>query len=338
MKGNKKIWALFMAVALVLTSMAAPVQASAENDPAATTYLQNMYSVMNAATSMEANLEASLGYSDTTLQADTMKLTGNIKMNSQNEMSMDMVLDMGLLGVMLGQQTMSIQYIYVKENGKDVVYMCTDGVWSKETAEASTTSTALTTATSSDIIQLLSDAKVAAESQTVNGKDCVVVTANITGATISNIYKQANKADDNKLKKQINKQKKKVNKCQKSVKNKKGKDKKKAKNKLKQEKAVLKALNEAYKSRQNEYKALAKCPAMVYTFSIDKSNNNPVQMKLDMTEFLKAYLAADSETGELADMIKSASLVMNYSNINGNVVITVPAEAKNASSGGGALY
>lgn len=338
MKGNKKIWALFMAVALVLTSMAAPVQASAENDPAAATYLQNMSSATSTVTSMEANLEASLSYSDTTLQADTMKLTGSMKVNSQNEVSMDMVLDMGLLGSLLGQQTMSIQYIYVKENGKDVLYMCSDGVWTKDTAETGTASTAATAMTSLDIIQLLSDAKIAAESQTVNGKDCVVVTAKMTGATISNVYKQLNKADDNKLKKQINKQKKKVNKLQKSVKKKKGNAKKKAKNKLKQEKAVLKVLNAEYKSRQNEYKVLAKCPAVVVTYSIDKTNNNPVQTKLDMTEFLKAYLAADSETGELADMFKSASLVMNFSNINGNVVITVPAEAKNASSGGGALY
>lgn len=338
MKGNKKNWALLMVMALVLTSMATPVQASAENDPTAATYLQNMYNITNAATSMEANIEASLGYSDTTLQTDTMKLTGNLKVNSQNEMSMDMVLDMGLLGALLGQQTMSIQYIYVKENGKDVVYTCTDGVWTKETAEASTASTAVTTVTSSDNLQLFSDIKMAAESQTVNGKDCVVVTANLTGAAIADMEKQANKAYDNELKKQINKQKKKVNKCQKSVKKKKGKAKKKAKNKLKQEKEVLKALNETYKSRQNAYKALAKCPAMIYTFSIDKANNNPVQIRLDMTEFLKGYLATDSDMAEMADMFNSAILVMNYSNINGNVTITVPAEAKNASSGSGALY
>lgn len=342
MKGNKKIWALLMAVALVFTSMAAPVQASAQSDPAATTYLQNMYSILNAATSMEVNLEASLGYSDSTLMSDVMGLTGSIKMNNQNEMSMDMVLDMGLLGVALGQETMSIQYIKVKENGKDVIYMCTDGVWTKETAEPSTVSTAVTATTSLDTVQLFSDVNIVAQSQAVNGKDCVVVTANMTGAMISDIVKQTNKAEDNTLKKEIQKQKKKVKKCQKSVKKKKGNAKKKAKNKLKEEKAVLKVLNNEYKSRQKQYKMLAKCPAIVFTFSIDKTNNNPVQMKVDMTEFLKSYLAADSETesGEIADIIKSASLTMNYSNINGNITITVPAEAKNASSGstGGILY
>lgn len=347
----RKFLSMFATAALIVGCLAPASSCSAATgDPTAINYVDTMYKNVNAATSYSMKYDASLVYGATAAQTDTMKVSGDFSaIIASQEYALTANLDLGIMGAAMAMPKTTIQMYNIKNpNGGYDLYSFDGTSWEKthlSDSDLGTTANAVT----SDPMALLSNLAVVSTSQAISGKDCVIVSGELTGETIANIQKvsdQENYKTYNKTITRYQKEVKKLTKKQKKLTKKLKKAKsKKQKKKLKQNIKIYKQQIKTYKNAiklqkknlaaqkkadEKNYALLAQCSPIKYTFSIEKATNNPVKMDIDMTPFLKAYLP-NSDMKEYAEAIQGCTISITYS-INDVSAITLPPEAQNAKS------
>lgn len=350
---KKKLLSMFATAALIVGCLAPASSANAATgDPTAISYVDAMYKNANAAASVGMKYDASLTYGAAAGQTDTMRVSGDFSsIIASQEYALIANVDWGLMGTALAMPKTTMQTYNIKNpNGGYDLYEFDGKTWEKEHVSDSDMES-MGNAVTSDPMSLLSNLAVASTSQAISGKDCVVVSGELTGETIANIQKASDQesyksyskkiaGDKKRLQKLTKKQKKLTKKLKKTNSKKKRKKLKKnikaTKSQIKMYKKSIKfqkkQLDTMKKDDENGYAVLAQCSPVKYTFSIDKATNNPVKTDVDMTSFLKSYLPAlDSEAKAYAESIQNCSISVTYT-INEVTAINLPPEAQNAKS------
>lgn len=337
MKVSKKLWAWLAAAAVAVSSFATPATSgAATGDADAITYMENMYNVMNNATSMGMKMDVNVDYSYSGM-AGTLKLNADVLSDLATEsVKATVALDLGTLGSMaVGQSTLNEEVYAIKDGDKYTIYTydSSSKKWSKDSQEGSQLDS-VTSSYLTNPMDNLDNLKIVSASQNVAGVDCVVVYGEITGETLSAEIQKQQKSTYAVYDKEIKKCKKQEKKIKKSIKKASKAKKKIYKDQLKSVKQTRKTyqtlLKDQKKSNSKLCKALAEGEPVKYNFSIDKATNAPVQIQLDVNGFLKSYLAASGDD-EISDVIQNCNIVITYYNINQPVNITVPSEALNAT-------
>lgn len=197
MKLKKRILAIVAMAAVLISVAAAPAKSSAAS--AAVDYLNNMAAASAAVNSLDSTM-------DITLQTKDMgTITMNMVTTSVNNplgVKMDMNVDVGLiLSALLGQRVMNMQmYVAPDATGTYYMYMYDGVMWTKDVIDGVTTSTLQMTNPTSFDTSLFSKLAVKSESEIVGDKDCVVVSAQITGKTIWKLMKAVDKSTAKEMK------------------------------------------------------------------------------------------------------------------------------------------
>lgn len=191
MKLKKRILAMITMAAVLISVAAAPAKSSAAS--AAQDYLDNMVAATAAVNSVDMTVDVTWKTKDMGTITFNMASTS---INNPMSMKMDMNVDMGvILAAMLGQRVMNMQmYLAPDATGTYYMYMYDGMMWTKDKMDGVTTSTLQMANPTSFDTSLFSKLTVKSESEMVGDKECVVVSAQITGKTIWKTIKAMDKS------------------------------------------------------------------------------------------------------------------------------------------------